>query len=332
MSFINCRIFGIGIDPAKYHNQSISRGDPNYPMSPSALREFMRCPSRWRRGYEPPESKSKEFGSLFDCRLLTPTQFESRYAIQPETYEAESKKKGEPSETKPWSNNANVCKAWNAEQRAAGREIVTAKELAECDAATARLMADPIIAGWHGQCDTQVQVEGMFQDQATGLFVPVRCLIDYVPRLDSEFASCLGDLKTSTSGSLAFFERQVYQMGYHIQAAFDLALFNAAAKEDRNTWCFIGLENYPPFEPFRRMLDSEFISLGRMAVDAGLRYYAQCLKRDEWPSYDDHSDAVQGWSVVAPSSWMEYEALSNKMAADVDAELTTEQKIDRAGL
>jgi hypothetical protein len=231
---------------------------------------------------------------------------------------------------KPWNNNATVCREWRAQQK--GKTIIKDDDLEEAGDAAKRLLRDDIIFSFHRCCDTQVLVEGQFHDTATGLFIPVRCLMDYVPRLGTEFETCLGDLKTSTSGSPRFFQRNAYSFGYHMQAAFDIDLYNSAMQEKRDKWLFVGIENFRPWQPFRRMFDDEFITIGRQSVETALRYYAKCLKEDRWPSYDDNDDSVGGWGVLSPEPWMAYEALSNKMQEEVDAALTVEQAIEKAGL
>jgi hypothetical protein len=125
-----------------------------------------------------------------------------------------------------------------------------------------------------------------------------------VPRADTEFSSCLGDLKSTRSAALIPWARHCYDMGYYIQAAFNTDLYVAATGEDRNTFCFILSENYEPFEPARRMLSQDFLTLGRAEYRRLLGLYAKCLKSNHWPSYDDTDEAIQGWSVVEAEPWM----------------------------
>jgi hypothetical protein len=266
-------------------------------MSSSALREFARCPSRWVGGYEPPDSEAKQYGSLLDCLALTPDQFDDRYAVRPATYP--DSKTGEP---KPWNANSNWCKAWIEEQE--GAEIVSPGELDEAQLAVKRLRSDEIIASFLDDSDKQVWVAGLWKDEATGIIVPVKCLIDLVPRADTVFAKCLGDLKTTRNAALMPWQRWCYSAGYHIQAAFNNALYCAATGEDRTDFCFIVQENYPPFQTGKRLLSQDFMALGLAAVSRALADYCQCLKAGKWPGYDDTDEAVQSWSVVAPEPWM----------------------------
>lgn len=83
MSFTNARIVGSGINPESYHRTSEKRGTVTYPVSNSMLGLFEPCPARFFRGYERPESAALENGSLVDCLLLQPDQFENTYVQIP---------------------------------------------------------------------------------------------------------------------------------------------------------------------------------------------------------------------------------------------------------
>lgn len=321
MNFSNAKVVDVGINPVSYHKPAYKRGDAHFIVSPSMLKEFMRCPRRWRDGYNPPESDAKDYGSLLDCRLLTPDHFQERFAIQPETYINEDK------ETKPWSNNAKVCRAWNAEQERLGCEVVKMADVAMADNAISRLNSDPVIAAWIKASETQVHVMGDWMDKATGLTIPCQCLLDFVPRLGTEFEECLGDLKSSRSGALVPFTRFCFTMGYHTQAAFDTDIYKSATGEERLTWCIIGQENYAPWQPFKRIIVDDFKDIGRATYRHALTLYARCLKTDVWPDYDSVEDSAQGWAFCRPEPWMAFEALEKAMEQQQTSP-TEEERID----
>lgn len=300
MSFINATIVGKSVNPLAYFAlpDGLERGHAEWPMSSSSLRAFGACPSRWLAGYEPPDSEAKEFGRLLDCMVLTPDQFTRRYAVQPLSYE------NEDGEKKRWNNNANVCREWRQLRIAEGYEIVTDTDVRACEEAVERLRADDILNAFLTASDCQVWVSGDWQDEATGLSVPCRCLIDCVPRLETEFAKALGDLKTGRNAALLPWQRWCFQAGYHVQGAFDMDLYVAATGEDRVSWCWLVQENYAPWEPARRLMSQDFLTLGRATYRTLLANYCQCLKAGKYPSYDDHDEAAQGWSLVEPSPWM----------------------------
>lgn len=327
MPFINCKIISFDTDARIYHKQknAVKRGDEKFFISPSSLKEFSRCPLRWINGYESPESSSKNFGSLLDTRLLTPDLFDSVYAVKPETY------KNEKGEIKPWNGNSNVCKQWLED--VGELKVVSKNELVECDTAIRALKSDEVISLFIEGGKRQVLIRGEWHDDKAKIIVPVECLIDVWPDKESVFRQCLGDLKCVRNGSIEAFERQIHQLGWHVQAAFDLDMAVAATGEDRVTWCFFGVENYQPFQPFRRMLGIDFLEMGQRKYKADLARYAICLKNKFWPGYDDHKEALQGWSLCQPSPWMAYDAQSDQMAFDQERELAeSEPRDENAGI
>ena len=294
----NARIVGVGCDPEEYHKQDAARGTPEYVMSASALKLFDECPSRFVAGYTPPDSDAKFHGSLLDTRLLTKEQFGKRYAIRPSTY------KNEDGEEKPFNLNSKVCKSWVAEQ--GKKEIVSGDDVVACDQSIRRLMQDDIIASYLDASDRQVWLSGEWKDEATGLIVPLRGLVDAVPRADTVFAKTLGDIKTTRCAAASAWQRWCYQARYHVQAALYIDLYQSAVPEgDRNTFCFILSENFPPWETGKRMLSQDFLELGRASYKRTLANYCQCLKTGRFPGYDDTDESVQGWGLVACEPFME---------------------------
>ena len=169
--FQNCKIVGVGVNAEKYHTQSSERGTKDFIVSPSSLKIFMECASRFKAGYAPPDSDAKQFGSLLDCLLLTPDQFKTRYAIKPATY-----KDAKTGEDKPWNGNSNVCKEWLADHEEF--QVISNAELTASQNAVKRLISDETVAAFHVASDKQVHVSGEWLDAATGMIIPVQCLID----------------------------------------------------------------------------------------------------------------------------------------------------------
>ncbi len=323
--FKNARIVSRGTSAGYFDPSPVKRGDPAFVMSSSSLRAFLVCNSRWRDGYDSPDSKAKLFGSLVDCLLMTPDEFQNRYPVHPDTY------KNDKGEVKPWNANGKACKEW-LESCDEHQEPISRKTFNLIERAVANIKKDEIIAGWVEACDTQVWLEAVWQDKATGLEVPVRALVDFVPRQDSIYRNNLGDLKCIRTASLGAFKKQVYQLGWHFQAALYLDLFVEATKEDRQSYCFIGVENFEPFQAYRRLLSLDFIDFGRQAYIRALERYAKCLKSGVWPAYDDNkeAEAYGGWSLVEPESWMNYTEESDQMA--YSHEQAMEEQDENAGV
>lgn len=319
VGFQNSHIVGKRVCPDSYHSQPNPRGHPARIMSPSSIKAFAQCNSRWLDGYEQKESGALSYGSIFDLMVLTPEKFNERYVIEPETYYNEKAGKD-----KPWNGSATVCKEWNAEMESKGLLPVALKGggtpnnfgYEDVVAAAKRLKSDEKLGAFLSACDVQVHLTGEWHDVATGLVIPVQCLIDLVPIDSSEFASCLGDLKTTRCAAPHVWRKDSSQRGYHVQAAWNLDMWNAATGQQRDKFCFVISENVAPWQPAREMLTSEEttpgqrpkLECGRILYQGMIADYAACLKTDEWPGYDDHEDAVDGWTLDRASEWDQIEA------------------------
>lgn len=300
MSFQNCHVETRPI--GDYRKQETDRGELGHVISSSTLRTFAECPSRWFDGYEAPDSDAKRWGTLLDCFVMTPKDFPKRFVEQPSHY---TDKEGEQ---KPWRNDKRIKAVADWLEKNEGKETISANERFDLGMARDCLLADETIKAWLDSCDTQVWVKGEWAD-ADGLVVPVQCLIDFVPRKDSEFAKCLGDLKTTRNASQRAWARWCWQAGYHIQAAWNIDLYCAASGEDRNTFCFILSENYPPWQPAKRMLSQDFLIIGRNQYQIMMANYCHCLRTNRWPDYDEGDNSVQGWGLVQPENWMQQQAI-----------------------
>lgn len=299
----NAQIVTIDADPREYLKDTGARGTPECVMSSSSLRLFAQCPARYIAGYNPPDSDAKDYGSLLDTLVLQPDTFKSRYAIKPHTYKDE--KSGE---TKPWNGNSLVCKAWLKDH--GEFQIVSNEEVNEALAARTRLEADEVIWAFLGASDRAVWLQAEWHDEKTGVVVPLKALLDLVPRLDTEFAKSIGDLKSTRNAAVIPWTKWCYTAGYYLQAAIYADLIVAAQPErDLTDFCFILSENYPPYQSGKRILSADFLELGRISYRRLLEAYSACLRAGKWPGYDDHDEATQGWSIVSPFPWMENEAI-----------------------
>lgn len=298
--FKNAVIIGQHIPLSAYLGQVHKRGDAGYVMSQSDLMNFSRCPHRWLAGYIGPTSEAKEWGTLVDTLLLSPSEFGKTFALIPTTYEGE---RGE----KPWNFNATVCKKWRERFGFGAGKI----EVRQLDYDAARAATDLLRADYDTGCllenaRVQVMVTGTYEDKETGLSIPCKALLDIVPDAGSRaYGRCLCDLKTSADASPDKWGRTVFNFGWHVQAAFHMDLFVAATGEDRTDWLHLIQENFEPYEIGRRLIASEFVEMGRTEYRGALRQYAQCLKSGEWPTYDEMGPNIMpGWSLICPEDWM----------------------------
>lgn len=344
--FKNAKLVSINTNPDDYFKNEHKRGDASFPVSSSMLKQFGHCPERWFSGYNPPETDAKDFGSLLDCCLLTPKQLDGRYIKRPAFYltdgmecpvcktvtDSKSCSKCKVPRVqvrieKEWSGNASECQKWSSEAKAKGMNVITDDQLADTISAMGRMNADQIIKSFIDASEKQAYLSAQWHDEDTGLIMPVRCMVDLVPDAASEFGKCLADVKTTRTAAVMAWQRDCFKMGYYIQAALYIDVWTAAFPEqDRNTFCFILVENYAPWQTGKRMLSQEFLDLGRAEYKRLIKNYCACLKSNRWPSYDDTDEAVQGWSLVEAEPFMaDRQAFAPKYDFDEEeTETTTE--------
>ena len=266
------------------------RGSVDFVMSQSSLKQFAANPHKWRHGEKKDRTMPMLFGSLVDAMFLTPKEVKKRFAITPETY---TNDKGEE---KPWSWNANVCKEWRNKQT---KEIVSADMRDTAKAAVASLKDCQLVADVLRCADTQVGLAANWKAD-NGVVVPLRGMIDILPKRDSAWESAIVDLKTAQDGSRGKWSRVIWDNGLHIQAAMYLDMYNAATDESREQFLHIIVESAHPHEVGRREVGMEFISLGRAQYRHWLNRYAECLKLNVWPGWEADNE----WTLCSPEPWM----------------------------
>ena len=322
-------------DPPTYHamgadKSAITTGDLNgFTLSRSELRSFGKNPSKWIRKSGRDETRAMRYGSLLDAMLLAPDHFESRFTRRPDTYPAEGKK-GEPATDKPWNGNSTWCKEWMESSFRRGLTPFKTDEESAALAAISRLSGDDNIARVLMGSRKSVFALVNYLDRATGLNVPIKIMVDLVPDCDPERGS-LGDLKTTSDASGEVWQRHVFSMGYHYQAAMYLDAWNACTGEDRQGWFHVVSESSAPFEPAQRALSTEFIELGRNEYQRDLALFCECVDAGKWPGYDGetHSRLILtgGWHLVEPMPWMAANAYASgfKLPSAVVSKPTSEE-------
>jgi hypothetical protein len=93
------------------------------------------------------------------------------------------------------------------------------------------------------------------------------------------------DLKSCTS--MDSFERNIFAMGYDIQAAHYVETIKAATGEIINEFYFIAYEQYSPFGSQIFKLSESDLNRARQQRHLWLSEVAACMKDNSWPSYSD---------------------------------------------
>jgi hypothetical protein len=307
--------------PSQYRDQDSKRGDPDRVMGRGDLMEFSRCPERWVKGYESEETKATEWGDLVDVLFLTPDQFKSRYAVQPATYLTDgmecpicksittsiSCKKCKTQRVpirieKDWNSNADECSNWESGQ--VGKTIVKHKLFGPACDAVRVLNEYPGLKELKEGSECQVMATASYQDEETGIVVPLKILIDLLPDKTSPWGKWIIDLKTTDSAAMRPWRSKVFKFNYDAQAAFYLDVWEAATGEDRQDFKHIVQESYSPYQTQLRLVSAEFLEIGRMKYQKALEFYCACLSSGVWPGYDCECRTIDGWQLTEPEPWM----------------------------
>lgn len=298
----NAVLVGDQIPPNQYNAEDKQRGDPELVLRAHILHELLRNAQRWQRGYVSPPSTAMEFGSLLDCVLLSPKQFFTRYALLPP--DAPKKPtKSHRNAKKPSEDSLKAIAWWDSFLASNPGEIIDQDKNAAAHAAANRLKEDPIIADLLESSSKQLMIVAEWHDQPTGLMVPVKCLIDIVPRAEHPtFGNALFDLKTTSNASARSFGSDAMKYRYDVQAALYLDLFNAATNQKRSDFGHVIVESYHPYE-FRTpppLLSQRFLDFGRLSYQRAFGIYCQALKTGVWPSYDKRNGQ---WPITDCADW-----------------------------
>lgn len=291
----SARVVGYDISYEEYSHQLVERGHPDYMMGRSDLLDFMRCPHKWLMGYTTEDTDATEWGELIEALIMYLDKLNERFSVCPETY-----KDAKTGEEKPWTFAAKVCKQWREDQ--GKRKIVKSETMMQAKNAVKFFWGNHRLSNLVKSSRKQVMVQGEYMDKDTGLKVPLRGLIDFVPN-DSE---SLADLKTTRSADPHSWTRDVFTYGLHVQGALYLDLWNRATSEERTTFRHAISESGPPWETACRILSQDFITLGRMKCVEALERYCRCLKTGIWPGYDtdEAGEVYDGWLITTPEPWM----------------------------
>ncbi len=305
-----------GVPMAAYHSADICAGPS---ISSSGLRTiFTDCPMAYwvesplnPKRVEPAEKEAVIIGRAAHHLALGEADFQRYYAVEPATYQ------NEKGETKPWSNNANVCKDWNRHiTEGEGRTILKGAHV-------------DMIRGMAGLLPWQEGLEdsglknsavvragalsGLVEhtiiglDEETGVFLKSRP--DAIPLDSTQFA----DFKTTQSVQWDAIRRTLDDRRYDMQAVLASMCLEQAIGRPFDAFAFIFAMKKPPHAVEIVELDGEDVADAKIAI----RTFAHCLKTGRWPGPGGgRADA----RYVARSEWSRREALGRRSFLELELE------------
>lgn len=263
-----------------------------FSISSSGLRAVLRRPSEYwgfspfnPTPFEREEKTALEFGKAAHMLLLGEDGFKERYMLRPATYPDE---KGN---MKPWSGNANWCKQWLADQKAAGRVPIMESEVGHIrNIADSLGKKEPIRLGiLNGRIERSI-----FAKHGN---IWLKARPDVVPNDSGDFV----DLKTAASVDNDSLSKAIFAHGYHVQAGLLRMIVREVLGADAfSSFTFVFVEKGPPYDVRVMQLKDADIDLGEQQARKAIATVERCLKEGVWPGYDGFD---KEFSYVEMPSW-----------------------------
>lgn len=259
-----------------------------FSISSSGLRAVLRRPSEYwgfspynPSAFERPEKDSLEFGKAAHMLLLGEEGFKERYSLRPATYPD-----GKGAD-KPWSGQSNWCKAWLAEQAAAGKVVITDTEIGHIRHIAKSLERKEAIR--LGILNGRIERSLFCKDGDIWL----KARPDVVPNDSGDFV----DLKTAASVDDESLSKAIFNHGYHVQAGLLRMIVRQILGADAfSSFTFVFVEKAPPYDVRVMQLKDEDIDLGERQARVAIETVKRCLKEGVWPGFDGFDREMVGYA------------------------------------
>jgi hypothetical protein len=229
-----------------------------------------------------PPGPSLVVGNAVHTLAMEPELFGSKYVYVPKTYENPN---NDPPTTK-WNWGAKVCKAWGAEQEAAGKTIIRKaaqqfprpKEAVEgmAGAITGHPLAGRLLSG--GMCEVCI----VWVDNSSGVLCKTR--LDYI-RPGKGGGEIIVDIKTAIDVSADAICRSFYNFGYQIQAAMGWDALEAIGKQPER-YLYVAVRNKKPYMVNVVEAEEPVLEMGRGQYKWFVKEWGKCLETGVYPGYN----------------------------------------------
>ena len=235
-------------------------------VSQSSLKAFRRSPQHYLHYKSDPfePTAAMKLGSNFDLMIFDPSNFRERLSLFPSTFDRRTK------ESKSWIAAQDPDRILMSE--ADHMELVAMKKSLFANKYAASLLAEG-----------SAQVAFIADFEGTSGKIGVKGKIDFVPPFST---NCLVDLKTTADASPRAFGKKVFELGYHIQAAFYLDFYALYATR-REAFVLLAVETAAPYLTVAYNLSAEAIELGRRTYTEDLNRLITCIQSGVWGGYSE---------------------------------------------
>ena len=233
-------------------------------VSNSMLKHLARSPAHLQTYLEQPPEQTPAilFGRIVHQLLLEPEKPWS-WAVRPPGLDGRSKE----------------GKEWKA--RVGNKPILDHEEWLNVEGVVASVRTHPTARLALGNGRSEVSV---FMPFTLGRSVLRRARIDFVNE-----GNALVDIKTTEDARPESFSRTLFNMRYHVQAAYYLDIWNDSlpkGETPKESFVFIAVEKTPPFAVAVYDLARDAINAGRKEYIRLLQLYMDCEEQRHWPAYD----------------------------------------------
>lgn len=202
------------------------------------------------------QSPAMALGGAVHCAILEPEKFASEYAVCPKVDRRTKEGKA-------------TFEAFELESM--GKTILTAEQMESIEGMKSSVLSHEIAAGM--LTGGEAEYSYYTTDADTGVLL--KCRPDYFN------LNALIDLKTCRDASVEEFTRACFTMGYFIQAAFYLDVFNAVNGTKLEEFYFVAVENTAPFAVNTFKMGEAEIAFGRDQYKKALKQYAEYLSKGD---------------------------------------------------
>lgn len=210
----------------------------------------------------PKETEAFTLGRAAHHLLLGEDDFSTLFIMRPDKIAGE-----------PWHGNRTVCKAWLAEQKKAGRTVLTPLEIEQIRGMAASLAEVPLIQ--NGILNGEIEQTLISRDEKTGVYIKSRP--DAVPTDGGDFA----DLKTTTDFGEDL-DKAVAKFRYDMQAGLTGMCYRAIYKRQMTSFSFVFVEKTFPHSVEIVTLSGEDIELAEKDLRVAIDTFAFCMATGNW--------------------------------------------------
>lgn len=248
-------------------------------MSASGMRQLARSPWHYRNRVPTIPTRAMLNGTLAHCAVLEPDTLVSRYVVTPD--DAPRRPTAAQWNAKKPSPDSIAAMAWwtDFKRKCEGRDIVAAEDYSitqqQLDAISADIELSELFSVGYSESSL------FWVDKKTGVYCKARP--DHV-RIDSNTVK-MADLKTTADDRPAMFGKSAASMGHHRQRAHYINGFERITGCHVTDFVFAVVSSVPPVLAVPYRLVDEVVQQGEDECAELLELYAECCKRDHWPSY-----------------------------------------------